>query len=67
MKQELNFYFYGFLGRFGVFNGLFNILPSPYWADIYGERKKAGSNSAERIKYKRRYRDRLGYFLDVTG
>jgi len=32
-----------------------------------GSVKKAGGHSAERLKYKRRYRDRLGYFLDVTG
>jgi hypothetical protein len=67
IKHELHFYFYGFLGRFSIFNELFNVLPSPYWADVYGERKKAGGHSAERLKYKRRYRDRLGYFLDVTG
>ena len=42
-------------------------MPSPYWADVAGERKKAGSQAGERRKYKRRYRNRMRYLIDVTG
>lgn len=67
MKQELEFYFYGFLGRFSIFNNFFDILASPYWADIQGERKKASGQAQYRRKYKRRFRHRLRYLMDVTG
>jgi len=67
VKHEIEFYLYGFLGRFIFLNDFFDSIISAHWVDSRGNRRKASSQSSPHRKhYRRRYRIRLDYLLENT-